>query len=254
MTEAEERMNKSALQHPFTCVIVGPTGCGKSQLAVDIIKNIKKTIYPCPTKIVWCYSEPQPSLQRHLEHCISSVDGVQIAFHKGMPDWNKMFPVQESTHPSLVVIDDFMTEVGDKKTAAEDIVNLFAKGSHHRNLSVLFLCQNMFYRGGRNYMRDISLNTHYMFVFKNLRDRTQITYLARQMAPNDWQRVHQHFEDATRLPHQYYLFDLKPQTDEPVRQRTNFIWGALNNCSVIYGCDTDEETQRWLDSCTNGEI
>jgi hypothetical protein len=231
-----------SLQHPFTAIVVGPTGCGKTRLAAEIVKNSSVTICPPPEKIVWCYSELQPTLHRELAENVSL--GVDLHFCKGIPDWNRLFPHEDHMLNSLVVIDDFMTEVGDNKrqtraqaaaAGAANIVSLFTKGSHHRNLSVLFLCQNLYYRGGQNYMRDVNLNTQYIFAFKNPRDRTQITHLARQMAPKDWRRVHDNYECATKEAHQYLLFDVKQMTDDPLRYRTNFVWGACNGCAVIYG-------------------
>ena len=45
------------------------------------------------------------------------------------------------------------------------IVNLFTKGSHHRNLSVTYIVQNLFHQG--KVKRNISLNSHYLVLFKN---------------------------------------------------------------------------------------
>ena len=44
------------------------------------------------------------------------------------------------------------------------IVNLFTRGSHHRNLSVI-IAQNLFHQGKGS--RNISLNSYYLVSFKN---------------------------------------------------------------------------------------
>jgi hypothetical protein len=44
----------------------------------------------------------------------------------------------ESDKKHLVVIDDMMNEADDRVTA------FFSKGSHHRNLSVIYIVQNLF--------------------------------------------------------------------------------------------------------------
>ena len=44
------------------------------------------------------------------------------------------------TKGNLIVIDDQMIEAGKDNR----IVNLFTKGSHHRNLSVIYIVQNLF--------------------------------------------------------------------------------------------------------------
>jgi G3E family GTPase len=97
-------------------------------------------------------------------------------------------------------------------------------------------------------MRDVTLNAHYIFAFKNPRDRTQIQHLVRQVAPHDWRRVRQMFEIATRNPHTYLLFDVRQATEEPFRYRTDLVWGARNNCAVIFGGTDDESTEEWLNS------
>ena len=61
------------------------------------------------------------------------------------------------------------------------IVNLFTRGSHHRNLSVIYVVQNLFHQGKGS--RSRSLNSHYLVLFKNPRDKLQILTLAKQMYP-----------------------------------------------------------------------
>jgi len=64
----------------------------------------------------------------------------------------------------------------------ELVANIFTKISHHRNISVLYLTQNVFDKN--KYVRTISLNTHYLVLFKNVRDGTQFATLSRQMYPH----------------------------------------------------------------------
>ena len=73
----------------------------------------------------------------------------------------------------LVVLDDLMAETDERVT------NLFTKKSHHSNTSVIYLVQNLFSKNKES--RTISLNSQYMIVFKNPRDVTQMTTLAKQM-------------------------------------------------------------------------
>ena len=48
------------LRHTFTCVVVGPTGCGKSTLIKNIIAYLSELIDPVPKWVVWFYGEWQP--------------------------------------------------------------------------------------------------------------------------------------------------------------------------------------------------
>ena len=57
------------------------------------------------------------------------------------------------------------------------VASLFTKKSHHRNISVMYIVQNLFHH------RTISLNAHYMGLFQNLTNVSQIMALAHQMYP-----------------------------------------------------------------------
>ena len=77
------------------------------------------------------------------------------------------------------------------------VTNLFTKGSHHRNLSVILSQQNLFYNGKES--QTISLNAHYIVLFKNTRDNTIVTSLAKQMYPGKVKFLQEAFGDATKL-------------------------------------------------------
>ena len=114
----------------------------------------------------------------------------------------------------LIIIDDLMC-----KAPGKNIVNLFTKGSHHRNLSVIVITQNLFPRG----LREVSLNSSYIVVFKNPRDKAQMQYLARKICPENPRYVQEVYADATSRPHGYLLIDLKQLTPENYRLRTNIF-------------------------------
>jgi hypothetical protein len=82
---------------------------------------------------------------------------IQATIHEGLLE----------TLPSdgkirLVIVDDLLMEADSR------VVDLFTKGSHHRNISFLFITQNLFHQ--KDGSRDISLNADYMIIFKNPRD------------------------------------------------------------------------------------
>ena len=69
--------------------------------------------------------------------------------------------------------------------------------------------------------RIIGLNAQYIVAFKNPRDATQVTHLARQMYPGRVKYMQEAFKDATSCPYDYVLLDLKQETPEHLRLRTN---------------------------------
>jgi hypothetical protein len=191
--------------HPFTGVCSGPTGSGKTQLMKNIILNIDKMMVPIPGKIIWYYAETQPQLEQELGH--------MVEFREGMPELSEF----SGEIPILIIVDDFMSECN------ADIGKMFTKGSHHRNLSVWFLMQNFFHQGKE--IRNITLNAHYIILFKNPRDIQQLGVLARQMLSRDYRVMEEAFKDATSVPHGYLLIDLKQQTLDHQRIRTNILPG-----------------------------
>lgn len=189
------------LKHPFTCTVAGPTCSGKTRFVFRLIRHAEKTIDPPPEKIVYCYGEFQPSF----------ADFPEVEFHEGLPEIDRF----DGRHRVLLIIDDLMNE------ADQNVSNLFTKLSHHRNVSVVFVTQNLFHRN--RHIRTMNLNTHYIVLFKNPRDANQVAILARQMYPGKSKFVVEAFGDATREPYGYLLIDLKPETDEKYRLRTNIF-------------------------------
>ena len=63
------------LKHPFTCIVAGPTGCGKTSLVKSIIEQ--NGIYPSPSTVLWLYAVDQP-----LYHTNSR----DILYEQGLPD------------------------------------------------------------------------------------------------------------------------------------------------------------------------
>lgn len=188
------------LQHPFTCIVSGPSGCGKSSLVKAIINE--DMIDPRSETILWLYAEDQP-LHRTLKN---------VEFEHGIPD--DLEARFQKRHRNLLVLDDLMTQLHSD----ERLTRLFSVGSHHKNLSIIFITHNLFHHGRE--MRTLSLNSHYLVLFKNPRDQLQISTLARQMYPGKSKFLVEAFEDATQKAHGYLMIDLKPATPEQLRIRT----------------------------------
>lgn len=190
------------LQSPFNLAVVGPSQCGKTVFTFKLIEYAHELISPSPTKIIYCYGDYQDTFSHY----------PNIYFHEGLPDLNEFVG---NTDSILLVLDDLMSETNQETS------NLFTKYSHHRNISVVFLTQNLFYKNP--HARTMSLNTHYIVLFKNFRDATQISTLARQMYPKNSRYMIDAYNDAVKPNYAYLLVDLKPNTDDRVRLRSNIF-------------------------------
>lgn len=194
------------LKHPFTMTISGPTGSGKTFWVQKLIKEALFASHPSPKHIYYLYGEYQPSFASF----------VGVTFIKGLPN-DLINNINPANDPIWIIIDDLMHESSKSQVISE----LFTKGSHHRNISVILLVQNFFVKG--NEMRNITLNSHYLVLFKNPRDKSIISNIARQMYPNKVKALTQIFEDATQKPFSYLFIDLKPDTPDQLRLLSN-IW------------------------------
>ena len=204
-------MGDPRFKHPFTCIVAGPTGCGKSQFVARLLRTKESTITPVPDRVVFHYAEWQPLYER-LENFVE--------FRQGLPDVDSFDPRQKN----LLVLDDAMGVLDKKK-----IASLFTEKSHHRNLSVIYVVQNLFEKGPES--RTVGLNAHYLVVFKNPRDASQISHLARQMYPGRGKYVQEAFARATSKPYGYLLVDARQETPEHLRLRTKIFPGELQ---VVY--------------------
>jgi hypothetical protein len=203
-------------QHPFTCTVGGPTGCGKTQFIGKFLKHIHEMLDTKIVEIIWCYGISQKAHTEIKQQC-----SVPITFHSGLPDVSDLCSEEEETPlPRIIVIDDLMREI------TTETVDLFTRISHHRNISVFNCVQNIFFKGKGH--RDMSLNSHYVVFFDNPRCRAQVAHFARQMAPEKWRYIVEAYKEATHENHGYLLFDLKQKTPEKYRIRSNIFPGETN--------------------------
>src|SRR5207245_3154421 len=103
----------------------------------------------------------------------------------------------------------------------ENVAKLFTKISHHRNVSVISITQNIFPRNKN--ARDIALNSHYLVVFKNPRDKAQVCHLARQVSPENPKYFMKSFLYAQSIPHGYLFMSFKNSTPDSQRLVTDIF-------------------------------
>ena len=117
-----------------------------------------------------------------------------------------------------------------RESSSDVILDLFTKESHHKNISVIFITQNVFHKGKAQ--RDISWNTKYLVLFKNPRDKAQIQHLARQIHHEDPAFLRDAYIDATRAPHSNLFIDLSQDCIDEFRFRAN-IFPDDRHCAYL---------------------
>jgi len=111
-------------KHPFTAICCGSTQTGKTQFVLRLIDNIEAMVEPLPKSVIYYFMEYQPVFDEH----------PQIDFRQGVPKTTEL----EEMCDALRIFDDMMMDVNGS------LLNVFTRGSHHRQNSVIHIVQFFF--------------------------------------------------------------------------------------------------------------
>ena len=139
-----------------------------------------------------------------------------IRFHRGLPDLSHLTKWFGPARGDVLVLDDLMKEREQDKR----VLDLFTKDSHQRNITVLYLTQDLFPPG--KFSKTINRNAHYIVAFKNPRDQTGIWTILLQAFPDRWRQVLHLFERVTSRPFGYLMLDVHPAPGNRYR-----LWSHL---------------------------
>jgi ABC-type phosphate/phosphonate transport system ATPase subunit len=191
-------------------IVTGQSHAGKTTFVFSLLKqldlfesNIKHILYAFG---MW------QALFEQMEREIKS-----ISFVHGIPNKETLEKFSSEYGSILLVLDDVM---GQSVNSIE-VMNLFTTYSHHLGITVIFLLQNIFPPG--RYMRTISLNAHYIILFKNPRDEQQVKTLGRQIFPSQSKYFLDSYKKATNIPYSYLCVTLYPGTVEKFRLSTKIF-------------------------------
>ena len=121
---------------------------------------------------------------------------------------------QQQTH-NLLIIDDLQDEVSNSRAVEQ----LFTRESHHRNLSIIYINQNLFYQG--KHSRTIALNTHYTVLFRNPRAASQLRTLRSQTGLKHLEEIYNDVMKNDQFG--YLLIDLSPFSTSRHKLRTHIF-------------------------------
>lgn len=205
---------------PFTLCVTGPSGSGKSEFVLKLLRHLPDVVDKPFESITWCFAE---------ENAIPSevIHSPVIETHRGVPSEEDGDAHILNRPNSLLILDDLMCEANGDKL----ISDLFTRGCRHRKISICILTQNLFVQS--KFSRNISLSTRYFVLLKNVRDRSQFQYLARQLYPENPKSLCTALHDAwSNGPYSYLLLDLHVETCDALRFRTK-IWPS-DLCMIVY--------------------
>lgn len=193
------------IKHPAPILVAGSTGSGKTRLIRSLLYDFDKiSTLNRQVKVIWAYGIYQELYRTPIDGAVKTIRYVQ-----GFPE--------SADDCDILVLDDLQSTAGNDTRLAD----LFSRFSHHRNISVIFVVQNIFLQSKA--MRNVTLNTHYLFLLSSRRDRNQIAKLASQLYPGQTKYFLEAYKSALSTDWSYLLVDLTPTTREEFRLRSNII-------------------------------
>ena len=196
------------IRQPSSVIVAGPSGGGKSELVEQWLRYLN-VFQVKPKTVVYAYDRWQPRFER-----MQKKDWIR--FHRGLPDPSHLTKWFGPTRGGVLVLDDLMEEGGQDKR----VLDLFTKDSHQRNITVLYLTQDLFPPG--KFSKKINRNAHYIVAFKDPRDQTGIRTILLQAFPHRWRQVLCLFKRVTSRPFGYLMLDVHPASDDRYR-----LWSHL---------------------------
>lgn len=221
----------------FRILLSGSSGSGKTTFVINLINNLENLTDLKYKQIFWFYSE--------LNAKPTTIANKAIKYHQGLPtDFTN-----STLEPILVVLDDLMYE---SSSHTPQVMQLFTRKSHHANISVCLLTQNIFNKG--KFTRDISLNATHIVLFKTPRDQQQYLYLFRQICPQQAASLAKIFKEISSEPHSYMFLDLTQSCHDLLRYKFNVFEPAYGSVICPSPLNTTVNGEQVNEICTVEEV
>ena len=182
------------IHHPFTSIVTGQSGCGKSTFVRDLMRRQNDIIdvkFDYVTIVLGTDASVNPILANLRGELSAKIRVIEL---------KKKYPtakdLKEKLHTDLIrhleensqggkkkgciIFDDVMSELSESGL----LVDLFTKYSSHYGISVVYITQNLFHKaGGKHASEHVTLyrNTHILVVFRNPMDNIVLHTLAHRL-------------------------------------------------------------------------
>lgn len=183
--------NALKLISPFSCFICGFSGSGKSVTCLKWLQNADRVFQNKYTHIYYFYGSV-------FQKIFKTVKNVQFS-----NDLKLLEKIISKKHPApgvLVVLDDLLDVVGNSGL----IERLYTKGSHHHNIDIINIVQNIFYKS--RFFVTLKENTHYYYI-KQFINEGKIKLLANTVGVNSTELMQAYVESSNKNRFEGLLID-----------------------------------------------
>jgi len=219
-------LGRETFYHPFTMVVSGSTGSGKTMWVMRLLKHINKLIVTDNSNvdktkicnIMYCYGELNDTVLylKKIElnkETDKDLKEINIKTINGIPTEETIqLEAQRSDRQLLLVLDDLMVSA-----KSQFLDTVFALGSHNWGMSVILVTQHLFSKE----LRVARNNAHYIVLLRNPAGALQIRNLAGQLFPTQTSYFMESYMDATKERFSYLLIDMHPATKDTLRLKTH---------------------------------
>ncbi|KAI1691281.1 hypothetical protein DdX_21977 [Ditylenchus destructor] len=194
--------NDLKFRSPFGMILSGPTGSGKTTLLMKLLTNRDSMITPPPASVLFCYGE--------FDNHVVQLQQEGITVCSGLPTDQML---RECEKPCLLILDDLLSLASERF-----LTDLFTKKSHHQNISVIFVTQNLYEKNIK-----VARNNSQYIILTRTAHMLQIRTIAQQLFPRQLDYMLSAYKMASDAPYGYLLLDLHPATNPLLRLRTRIF-------------------------------
>ena len=204
--------------HPSRWIIYGPSSSGKSTFVKKFLNKLDIFFEKVFDKIIYCsdfenFSDFPVKIKEKLKFANDINEELLESF--------------DFKQNNMLIIDDQMRKAINNELMSD----LFTKLSHHLNITVIFITQNLYPKS--KFMRDITLNCNYIILMRNPNEKLQIKILSNRIESfNKSRKLIEAYKSATTKPYSYLLIDLCQKTPDCLKYRSEIF--NENNTQIIY--------------------
>jgi hypothetical protein len=207
------------LDLPKNMLVVGSTQSGKTQFVKRLLLNHENAFKQKVGLIIYCYGAWQPALEE-----LQAALGNLISVRPDIPTNDELNSIRREggvEDEIILVLDDKMTALKES-AQGRSMVETVCVTAHHSRISCIITLQNVFHN---RVVREISLNCHFICLFRNNRSASQVRTLGSQILPGQLSYFMDSYARATAPLYGYLFIDLSPSSDKKLQLRTSVFKG-----------------------------
>lgn len=217
---------ENAPKHPARILIVGPSNCGKSNVAINLIMKFmvfdKLWIFckdPLENKYQYLklkFQQVAEALSKELGKTVKLDDIFKLSSDiNDLPDIDKI----DRTKQHLMLFDDFVVD----KSANSKIENIFIRG-RKSNITSIYLSQSM-----HDTTKMIRLQCSHLFIF-DVKSKRELTEISKTFCSDlDYPEFRKLYQSAVGKPYSFLMID----NTQPAHMLSKKYRCGFDNFAVI---------------------